>query len=74
MKVVLDTSVLISGLFWSGAPRRVLECAIAGEFSVVTSRDLLSELDAYWVRTSAWALRIWRARSAPSSRSAKSRR
>jgi putative PIN family toxin of toxin-antitoxin system len=45
MRVVIDTNVLISAFFWGGTPRRVLEHAIAGELSVITSRDLIAELE-----------------------------
>lgn len=45
MRVVLDTNVIISGLFWTGAPRRVLDLAAAGRFKSLTSPELLAELE-----------------------------
>ena len=44
MNIVLDTSTVISGLFWRGAPRQVLDLARSGTFSLFTSPDLLAEL------------------------------
>jgi len=44
MNIVLDTSTVISGLFWKGAPRQVLDLARSGTFTLFTSPDLLAEL------------------------------
>lgn len=44
MNVVLDTNTVISGLFWKGAPRRVLDLARSGTLTLFTSPDLLAEL------------------------------
>ena len=44
MNVVLDTNTVISGLFWKGAPRQVLDLARSGTFTLFTSPDLLGEL------------------------------
>jgi putative PIN family toxin of toxin-antitoxin system len=44
MIVVLDTNTVISGLFWKGAPRRVLDLARDGLISLFTSPELLAEL------------------------------
>jgi len=44
MNIVLDTNTVISGLFWRGAPRQVLDLARSGTFTLFTSPDLLSEL------------------------------
>jgi len=45
MRVVLDTNVLVSALFWGGQPRRVVDLAIAGRLQAVTSPELLAELE-----------------------------
>jgi len=45
MRVVLDTNVLISALFWGGRPRRVVDLAAAGRFQAVTSLELVAELE-----------------------------
>jgi len=44
MNIVLDTNTIISGLFWRGAPRQVLDLARSGTFTLFTSPDLLAEL------------------------------
>ncbi len=44
MNIVLDTNTVISGLFWRGAPRQVLDLARSGKFLLFTSPDLLAEL------------------------------
>jgi putative PIN family toxin of toxin-antitoxin system len=44
MNIVLDTNTVISGLFWKGAPRQVLDLARSGTFTLFTSPNLLAEL------------------------------
>ena len=44
MNIVLDTNTVVSGLFWKGAPRQILDLARSGTFILFTSPDLLSEL------------------------------
>lgn len=44
MNIVLDTNTIISGLFWKGAPRQVLDLARSGTYTLFTSPELLSEL------------------------------
>lgn len=44
MNIVLDTNTVISGIFWKGAPRQVLDLARSGTFTLFTSPDLLVEL------------------------------
>lgn len=44
MNIVLDTNTVISGIFWKGAPRQVLDLARSGTFMLFTSPDLLAEL------------------------------
>lgn len=44
-RVVCDTNVIISGLLWNGAPRKVLERVEQGRATLFTSRVLLEELD-----------------------------
>jgi putative PIN family toxin of toxin-antitoxin system len=43
MKVVLDTNVLISGLFFSGTPARILAAWADGAFELVASVEVLAE-------------------------------
>ena len=45
MKAVIDTNVLISGLFWNGTPKRVLLSWIAKHFEWVATPEILEE---YW--------------------------
>jgi predicted nucleic acid-binding protein len=37
MRLVLDTNTVVSGLLWSGAPRRVLDAARAGQATLFTT-------------------------------------
>jgi uncharacterized protein len=41
---VLDTNTLVSGMGWGGPPSRVVDLALEGRFTLVTSRPLLDEL------------------------------
>jgi putative PIN family toxin of toxin-antitoxin system len=43
MKVVLDTNVLISGIFFSGPPARILAAWADGRFELVASVEVLAE-------------------------------
>lgn len=44
MKVVIDTNVLMSGLFWpNGPPRKVLEAWGDGLFTAVVTSDIMME-------------------------------
>lgn len=43
MKLVADTNVLLSGLLWHGAPRRLIECARSGDVSLASSPALIAE-------------------------------
>lgn len=44
MRVVLDTNIVISGLFWHGPPRDVLDAAKVGAFIPFVSPVMLAEL------------------------------
>lgn len=43
MKIVLDTNVLISGIFFSGPPYRILKAWQEGEIKIIASEKILSE-------------------------------
>jgi len=43
MRVVLDTNVLISAIFFSGPPSRILSAWIADRFDLVVSTEILEE-------------------------------
>ncbi len=44
MRLVLDTNIVISGLLWNAAPRRLLDAAIGGAVDLYTSAVLVAEL------------------------------
>ena len=41
---VLDTNTLVSGMGWNGPPSEVVDLALGGRFTLITSRPLLDEL------------------------------
>ncbi len=43
MKIVLDTNVLISGIFFSGPPYQILKAWQQGKFKIVLSEAILTE-------------------------------
>lgn len=43
MKVILDTNVFISGIFFSGPPYKILEAWRDGKFQLVISPEILGE-------------------------------
>lgn len=43
MKVVLDTNVLVSGIFFSGPPAEILRAWSQGKFRLVLSPEILDE-------------------------------
>ena len=43
MKVIIDTNVFISGVFFSGAPYKILEAWRDGKVQFVVSREILQE-------------------------------
>jgi len=45
LRVVIDTSVWLSGIFWHGIPHRILDAWKAGDFEVVVSEKTLAELE-----------------------------
>jgi putative PIN family toxin of toxin-antitoxin system len=45
MKAVIDTNVVMSGLFWKGPPANVLATWLAGKFEWVISVEILTEYD-----------------------------
>jgi putative PIN family toxin of toxin-antitoxin system len=45
VRVVLDTNVLVSALFFGGTPERILLAGLRREIDVVTSEALLAELN-----------------------------
>lgn len=45
IKAVLDTNILVSALFWRGAPYRCLISAEAGLYELILSEPILEELN-----------------------------
>ena len=43
MKVVLDTNVLVSGIFFSGPPAKILRAWSQGKFKLMLSPEILDE-------------------------------
>ena len=43
MRIVLDTNVLVSGIFFGGLPGRILDAWASGEFELVLSPAILDE-------------------------------
>lgn len=67
MKVVLDTNVLISGIFWQGSPHQVLQLWAEQKFSVVATESILNEyirvlekIDTAGTVTKQWSIFIAR--------------
>jgi hypothetical protein len=44
LRIVVDTNVIVSGLLWRNAPRRILDEARSGGFQPFTSTPMLDEL------------------------------
>ena len=43
MKAILDTNVIVSGIFFGGIPRKILECGQKKIFTNVISHEILDE-------------------------------
>ncbi len=43
MKIVIDTNIVISGLFFGGYPRKVVESVVNNEFSAYASKPIIDE-------------------------------
>lgn len=43
MRIVLDTNVFVSGVFWDGPPNRILKAWIAEKITLVLSLEILEE-------------------------------
>jgi putative PIN family toxin of toxin-antitoxin system len=53
MKVVLDTNVVMSGLFWSGPPEQILRLWSEGNFTLLLSTAIYEEYLEVHLRLSA---------------------
>ena len=45
IRAVLDTNTLISGIFWPGTPRKIYVAAYQERFRILTTTNLLAELN-----------------------------
>ena len=45
IKAVLDTNILISSLFWKGAPYEIVQKGIGGAFIIVLSPEIIRETE-----------------------------
>lgn len=45
MRVVIDTSTVVSGIFWTGPPHRVLECWMREAITLLVSQAILTEYE-----------------------------
>jgi len=43
-RVVLDTNIIISSVFWKGKPYEVMKKGIEGEYQIVVSPEILDEV------------------------------
>lgn len=43
MKIVIDTNVIASGVFFGGRPRELLEKLLLGELTAFVSREIVEE-------------------------------
>lgn len=43
MKVILDTNIFISALFWGGKPQEVVKACLDDKYELVTSTEILNE-------------------------------
>jgi putative PIN family toxin of toxin-antitoxin system len=51
VRIVLDTSALVSGFLWNGAPRRLIEAATAQQIEIFTTQTLIAELEEVSARS-----------------------
>jgi len=45
LKIILDTNVFISGIFWSGPPHQILKAWQQRKIHLVVSKEILNEYD-----------------------------
>ena len=43
MRIVIDTNVLISGFFWEGTPRDLLQRCFSGDVQMVCTEEIFAE-------------------------------
>ena len=53
MRVILDTNIFVSGIFFSGPPARILEAWRDGKIQIVVSEEILEEYRTVGMRLAA---------------------
>lgn len=43
MRIILDTNVLVSGIFWGGIPGKIIAACLNKELTLVASTDIVDE-------------------------------
>jgi len=64
MKVVIDTNIFISGIFWKGAPRKLIDFFVEGKFEVFATTEIIQEyfriIDEIGVKRAPHLIDIWK--------------
>ncbi|MEK6902284.1 MAG: putative toxin-antitoxin system toxin component, PIN family [archaeon] len=64
MRVVLDTNIFVSGIHWSGKSGRIIEKWLAGEFTLITSPEIINEiirtLEKFRIPLSSEKIQLWK--------------
>jgi len=45
VRVVLDTNIFVSGIFWGGVPNQILESWVSEKFELLLSEEILKEYE-----------------------------
>ena len=43
MKIVVDTNVVISGIFFGGNPRKIVESVVDGKIEAIATKEIIEE-------------------------------
>ncbi len=43
MHIVVDTNVVVSGIFWEGRPRELLQYCFSGDLQMVCTKEIFTE-------------------------------
>jgi putative PIN family toxin of toxin-antitoxin system len=52
VKIVLDTNVIVSGIFWTGIPFKILDYWIQNRFELLITEDILKEYERTLIKIS----------------------
>lgn len=47
MRIVIDTNVLISGVFFGGFPRKILSSVVSGKMTACATAEIINEYEAH---------------------------